>query len=865
MAAPPSKPSAEGSAAHAVVLIARAQKLLASSDLAGYGRLLGELSTIEDPQRRQWATRNILEGGLAAGAKVSRTRRVALLANIAASVLEALEGEPREPTLLNLAGVVLYELSSLEAAEALFDAAKRLDPGLRQVEGNLAAVAKRRASLARKSRREAHAPASRSRGAQPNTAPTALHPSLAQLESRALEVARRAQPAQGLKLSLCMIVRDEQEMLPGCLSSLKEAVDEMVIVDTGSTDATVEIARSFGAKVIFHEWSGSFAEARNISLDAASGDWLLCLDADEVLVREDVELLRSLTGRTWREAFYLSEINYTGELDDGTAVTHNALRLFRNRPEYRYEGRLHEQIAHRLPAFLPERMEVSGVRIEHYGYLGAVRDDREKSRRNIELLRLQQDEGVDSAFLHYNLGSEYAAAGEPAAAVIELEQAWTMMQADAGGQEFAPALTSRLVKALRASGRPADAIARAEQGLERFPGFTDLVLEQALCEMALENPARARELLERCIAMGDARGGYTATVGSGSYIAMVHLAELEHDRGELQAAIELLERCLREHPRFVGSVLPFASALLASGRPAEEVAKEVEGLVSDLTPAARFLLGSALYEGGATASGEAQFRAVLERQPHSSRAKVALGEALLAQRRYAEAAATAAELADDDPLGEVARRTELFARIASETEDRPSEASGGGARSGDETGVDGARSADETGVDAIRSADDTAVDRTLEGAQAAGMATTEIDLFRAWHDLARSGTTTISLAAEAVQPLVVMLEALLRVQDFQTFEVLLGALRRVPVSERERRELLADVYLRRGFATSAAEEWMAVCEHEPDARALLGLARVAAARGMTREAENFAAAALERDTDNELDASLLSSAQALAA
>ena len=473
-----------------------------------------------------------------------------------------------------------------------------------------------------------------------------------------------------------------------------------------------------------------------------------------------------------------------------------------------------------------------------------MRDSREKSRRNIELLRMQEAEGVDSAFLHYNLGSEYAAAGEPAAAVVELERAWTMMQADPGGQEFAPALTSRLVKALRASGRPADAIARADKGLERFPGFTDLVLEQALCEMALENPARARELLERCIAMGDALGGYTATIGSGSYIPMVHLAELERGRGELEAAIGLLERCLREHPRFVGSVLPYASALLASGRPAEEVAKEVEGLVPDLTPAARFLLGSALYEGGATASGETQFRAVLERQPHSSRARVALGETLLAQRRYAEAAATAAELADDDPLGEVARRTELFARIADLKRDERS-----GARADEGPRKGGA-------VD---------IDRALKGAKAADMADAEIDLFRAWHDLARSGTTAIALATEAVQPLVVMLEALLRVKDFQTFEVLLGALERTPVSERERRELLADVYLRRGFATSAAEEWMAVCEAEPDARALLGLARVAAARGMTREAQNFAAAALERDPDNALAASLLSDAQALAA
>ena len=866
MTAPTKTELAEAAAAPAVLLISRAQKLLAAGDLGGYGRLLSELPTIADPQRRHWATRNLLEGGLAAGAGASPKRRIPLLANIAAAALSALESEPREPTLLNLAGVAMSELSSLEAAQALFEAAKRLDPGLEQVEGNLEATRTRLTSRGH----AADSPDHRRRVATTGTTgqngkSRAAHPSPGELEERALNLAAQAQPARELKLSLCMIVRDEQEMLPGCLASLKDAVDEMVIVDTGSTDSTVEIARSFEAKVIFHEWTGSFAEARNVSLEAACGDWLLVLDADEVLLAEDVALLRSLTGRTWREAFYLSETNYTGDLDEGTAVTHNALRLFRNRPQYRYEGRLHEQIAHRLPAFLPERIEATGVRIEHYGYLGAVRDSREKCRRNIDLLRLQQEEGLDSAFLHYNLGSEYAAAGEPAAAIPELERAWSMLQADAGGLEFAPALTSRLVKALRAGGRPVEAIERAEEGLKRFPGFTDLVLEQALCEMDLGRPTFARELLQRCLQMGDARDGYTATVGSGSYVAMTHLAELERHGGKLDAAIDLLERCLREYPKFVGSVLPYASALLASGRPPSEVAEQVERLVPDLSPAARFMLGSALFEGGAPREGETQFRAVLSRQPHSARAKVALGEALLAQRRYPEAAATAAQLADDDPLGRVARRTELFARIAGAASDGPSSGRPDGAPSSGrpDGGPTSGRPDGAAGPQATHAAVD--IDRALRGAEAAGMADTEIELFRAWRDLLETGTTEIEPAAEAIQPLIVMLEALLRVHDFKAFEVLVGALERAPVSERERRELLAEIYLRRGFASSAAEEWMAVCAQEPDTRALVGLARVAAARGMSREAEDFATAALQRDPDNALAASLLSQAQALAA
>src|SRR5205807_2544463 len=81
----------------------------------------------------------------------------------------------------------------------------------------------------------------------------------------------------GLSLTLCMIVRDEESMLPRCLEAVKDAVDEIVVVDTGSTDGTVAIAESFGAKVLHHEWSGDFAAARNVSFDAATSDWIVYL------------------------------------------------------------------------------------------------------------------------------------------------------------------------------------------------------------------------------------------------------------------------------------------------------------------------------------------------------------------------------------------------------------------------------------------------------------------------------------------------------------------------------------------------------------------------------------------------------------
>jgi tetratricopeptide (TPR) repeat protein len=785
-------------------LPALAQRLLAADDLQGYRRLFAHVEAIEDPHRRYWAGVSLGEQGLAARAGTTAARLPALLVTLAAGVLELLERDPSEPRLLSCAGTALLELWSLDAAEALLEASRRLDPQLEDAERSL-----RELALRRREQRGAV-------GRPP------LRAALPELARRAHELAARTGPAEGLRLSLCMIVRDEEQMLPRCLAAAAGAVDEIVLVDTGSSDATIEIARSFGARVIEHDWSGSFARARNVSFDAATGDWLMYLDADEVLVREDTALLRSLTGRTWREAFYLSETNYTGDVEDGTAVAHNALRMFRNRPEYRFEGRLHEQIAHRLPGYLPERVETTSVRVEHYGYLGVVRDAREKSRRNIELLRLQQAESPPSAFLHYNLGCEYAAAGDHAAALAELERSWELLEAapDRDTLEFTPTLTSRLAKAMRACERPRDALACAEHGLERFPGFTDLVFEQALAAIALGEHERAVELCERCIEMGDAPRPYTATVGAGSYLPRLRLAELLRAAGELEPAIEQLERCLSEHPQFIGSVLPYASALLARGVGPDAVVSELERHMPDPAPAARFMLGTALYEGGANSAGEAQFRAVLARQPHSGRARVALAEALLAQRRYREAADEAAALDRDDPLAAIACRSELFARIAG---------------------------ADTSGAAAA-----------LERARAAGMERAELDLFTAWQELAASGHTELELSAHAVPLLAVMLEALLRVHDFEAFEAMLALLERTPVDDRKRHELLAEMYMRRGFAASAAQEWMAVCQREPDTQALLGLARVAAARGMPREASDFAAAALTRDPDNEHAASLLS-------
>jgi tetratricopeptide (TPR) repeat protein len=773
---------------------ARARTLLATGDLAGYRGLFAEAAAEPDVHRRYAARKDLLEAGLAVPRGAVQQVAPVFVA-VAAEGLAVLAEQPAEPMLLNLVGIAFYELGALAGAKALFLAAERLDPQLPHVKRNLAEIARRR------------------RGHINPQIPAAILASLRPLEADAKRIAQRAKPVADQTLSLCMIVRDEEAMLPRCLAAIADHVDEIVLVDTGSTDRTMDIAREYGAKVIETEWTGDFAAARNVSFDAATSDWIVYLDADEVMGEGQGERLRDLIGRTWREAFFLVETNHTGDLEDGTAVHHNALRVFRNRPEYRFEGRIHEQIAHRLPGDLPERIETTDIKVEHYGYLGVVREEKDKSRRNLELLQRQLEENGETPFLHFNLGSEFGALGEPDRALGHFRAAWEGVRTAENIRTlgFAPSLALRLSSALRLAGTIAELERHVEQALEVFPAFTDLVFECGLAHLNAGDPARAHQLFERCVEMGDAPSVYSSTVGSGTYTAHAALSETSRQLGDAAAAEAHGRTALELNPRFLGAIDPLAQALLAREVPADEVAATIHGLVEDDSPALRFLLAVPLYEAGAAEAAETELRVVVERQPHAAPARVALAEALLSQSRYAEAAEVVAAVAPEAPAAGAGAQTELFARLA----------------------------AGQAGTD---------VDAAFARARAAGLGADALSLFEAWRTLAQDGpdASAPALSPVAGELLFGIYEALLRVQDVDAFVAVLPLAERMPLPRALRRDRMAQMYLRRGFVDSAADEWTASCQEEgPSADALAGLAAVAVVHENAEDAALFAQAAAE--------------------
>ena len=224
-------------------------------------------------------------------------------------------------------------------------------------------------------------------------------------------------------LSACLIVKDEEVMLPACLESLRDVVDEIVVYDTGSSDGTLEIAREAGAKVVEGEWVDSFATARNAALGLASGEWVLSIDADERL-QTDPSLLRAQLAdpRSEVEAYLVAIENLHGP--GNPRSVHTAIRVFLRRSAS-WRHRLHEQVvAADDPARRLRTAYLSGARLIHHGYIAEVFEDRNKVERNLQLARAALDDGeVQRSYALMNFGRALESAGRSDEAVVCLSEA----------------------------------------------------------------------------------------------------------------------------------------------------------------------------------------------------------------------------------------------------------------------------------------------------------------------------------------------------------------------------------------------------------------------------------------------------------
>lgn len=209
------------------------------------------------------------------------------------------------------------------------------------------------------------------------------------------------------KLSICMIVKDEEKNLGNCLESLKgvreEVISELIIVDTGSVDNTVSIAKKYTDKVYFHKWNDDFSESRNISISYAKGEWILIIDADEELKEYD-----GLSGFLKNEkqsvnVGLIKSRDITSLSNEKSYFEYLSPRLFRNNGEFKYEGKVHNQPIYDEPSLL-----IRDTLLLHYGYNG---DDKSlierKTKRTENLLKKELEKNPDDIYYLYQLSATY--------------------------------------------------------------------------------------------------------------------------------------------------------------------------------------------------------------------------------------------------------------------------------------------------------------------------------------------------------------------------------------------------------------------------------------------------------------------------
>jgi len=205
----------------------------------------------------------------------------------------------------------------------------------------------------------------------------------------------------GVRLSLCMIVKNEEKNIVKALSWAKSITFEQIVVDTGSTDNTVKLAGELGAKVCHFAWTDDFSAARNYALGQASGNWIAVFDADEYMSPEDAGRLFGFLNEVhlnpvMQDKYKVLNCQLINIDDDGKPMSrYSAMRIFRNVPEIHYAGSIHEHLLVDSNSVL----WVDDIKIIHTGYSKSAYKEKNKTERNIKTLRAELTKNPEDMYL----------------------------------------------------------------------------------------------------------------------------------------------------------------------------------------------------------------------------------------------------------------------------------------------------------------------------------------------------------------------------------------------------------------------------------------------------------------------------------
>lgn len=379
------------------------------------------------------------------------------------------------------------------------------------------------------------------------------------------------------EVSLCMIVKNEEEYLPRCLNSVKDIVDEIIIVDTGSTDRTVEIAKEFDSKVYFFQWNNNFSEARNESLKHATKDWILIIDADEEIYEEDQRLFKILLNSSLDEdAIYnFQGVSYSGNsINENNKTINLNPRLFKNNIGIHYEGAIHNQLIYSEKNY---NVICEDVKIHHYGYLNERIISTDKRNRNLAILKDQFEKNPNDKFVCFNLGNEYAALGDLTKALELYYKAYENFDPNTG---YSAMLIIRMVYLNYDIGKYDEALTLIDEGTRHYTNCTDLYFLKSEIYKALRKPISRVKALEKCIEIGDAPAQLKFFSGTGGFKAYYELANIYFELRDFDAAYNYYVKAMQNEPGFITPIYDIVHIFRLLNIKLDEIRSTVEELRS---------------------------------------------------------------------------------------------------------------------------------------------------------------------------------------------------------------------------------------------------------------------------------------------
>ncbi|KAI7256566.1 hypothetical protein KC345_g10968 [Hortaea werneckii] len=360
----------------------------------------------------------------------------------------------------------------------------------------------------------------------------------------------------------------------------------------------MEIARTYGAAVHEVQWSNDFSAARNTGLSHASADWILVLDADEIL-QTSIEDIKDILQDTAAEAFTVLIENLLGNNPEDR-LYHSNVRLFRNGQGYRFSGRIHESVdASILNTHEASAIRSSSIGIIHFGYLPSIMSAKSKINRNEELLRISLAEEPDDVFYSYNLAVTCCQDGR-------LEEAEDLLRHTLHHAplqvSYRPSMIRDLCKIYLASGKVKALDSLLTRELTRYGDYPDLHYIQGQSWESQGLLERAYQSYQHAVDTSSATGprrAYVTEQGMDSFRPLHRMGVISQQLGKPEEAARLFHRSLQHHSLYLPALLGIASAFQQLDVPDEDIAGLLKQLAGTEHAAARTAIIGTLYEIGA--------------------------------------------------------------------------------------------------------------------------------------------------------------------------------------------------------------------------------------------------------------------------